>query len=157
MTQVRELISKFIESEGHKVDVATVDDDDGVSEILFRTRGQVFSVTTYEHEPGSFTISTAYEVPEWAREQTQNAETLAAVHDEFPDVSFVLAHDDALFVATHDQETGSPEAFMLVFWDAVGRIRDAGSEAIERIVDRTESKAAAEKFINSFMKGNDDA
>lgn len=157
MTLVREQISKFIESEGHKVDVATVDDDDGVSEILFRTRGQVFSVTTYEHEPGSFTISTAYEVPEWAREQTQNAETLAAVHDEFSDVSFVLAHDDALFVATHDQETGSPEAFMLVFWDAVGRIREAGSEAIERIVDRTESKAAAEKFINSFMKGNDDA
>lgn len=156
MTLVRELISKFIESEGHKVDVASLDEAGGISEILFRSRGQVFSVTTYEREPGSFTVSTAYEVPDWAREQTQNAETLAAVHQEFDDVTFVLAHDDALFVATHDQETGSPEAFMVVFWDVVARVREAGSRAIERIVDRTESKAAAEKFINSFMKSNDD-
>lgn len=157
MTHVHELISKFIESEGHKVDVATLDESSGITEILFRTRGQVFSVTTYEHEPGTFTVSTAYEVPEWAREQSQNAESLEAVHAEYPDVAFVLAHDDALFVASNDQETGSPEAFMLVFWDAVSRVREAGSRAIERIVDRTESKAAAEKFINSFMKSNDDA
>lgn len=157
MTRVRELISNFIESEGHKVDVAALDEEAGTSEILFRTRGQVFSVTTYEHEPGSFTISTAYEVPDWAREQSQNAETLEHVHDEYPDVGFVLAHDDALFVATNDQEAGSPEAFMIVFWDAVARVREAGTHAIERIVDRTESKAAAEKFIESFMKGNDDA
>ena len=157
MTLVREQISKFIESEGHKVDVADLDEGAGISEILFRTRGQVFSVTTYEHEPGMFTVSTAYEVPEWAREQSQNTETLAHVHDEYPDIGFVLAHDDALFVATNEQETGSPEAFMVVFWDAVSRVREAGTRAIERIVDRTESKAAAEKFINSFMKSNDDA
>ncbi len=157
MTLVREIISNFIESEGHKVDVAALDDDAGVTEILFRTRGQVFSITTYEHEQGSFTVSTAYEVPEWAREQSQNAETLEHVHEEYPDVGFVLAHDDALFVATNDQEAGSPEAFMVVFWDAVGRVRDAGTAAIERILDRTESKAAAEKFIESFMRGNDDA
>lgn len=157
MTRVREMISKFIESEGHRVDVASLDDETGTSEILFRTRGQVFSVTTYENEPGTFTISTAYEVPDWAREQAQNAETLEHVHDEYPDVGFVLAHDDALFVATNDQETGSPEGFMLVFWDAVSRVREAGTLAIERIVDRTESKAAAEKFIESFMRGNDDA
>ena len=156
MTLVRELISKFIESEGHKVDVASVDESAGISEILFRTRGQVFSVTTYEREPGSFTISTAYEVPEWAREQSQNTETLAHVQEEYPEVGFVLAHDDALFVATSDQETGSPEAFMIVFWDTVSHVREAGTRAIERIVDRTESKAAAEKFINSFMRGNDD-
>ncbi len=157
MTLVREIISKFIEGEGHKVDVAGLDDDAGVSEILFRTRGQVFSITTYEHEPGNFTVSTAYEVPDWAREQKQNAETLEHVHDEYPDVGFVLAHDDALFVATNDQEAGSPEAFMVVFWDAIARVRDAGTTAIERILDRTESKAAAEKFIESFMKSNDDA
>lgn len=156
MTLVRELISKFIEAEGHKVDVAELDEGAGISEILFRTRGQVFSVTTYEHEPGSFTVSTAYEVPEWAREQSQNAETLEHVHDEYPDIGFVLAHDDALFVATNEQETGTPEAFMIVFWDAVSRVREAGSRAIERIVDRTESKAAAEKFINSFMKSNEE-
>ncbi len=156
MTLVRETISRFIESEGHKVDVAALDDDEGVSEILFRTRGQVFSITTNENDPGTFTVSTAYEVPEWAREQTQNAETLEGVHDEFPDVGFVLAHDDALFVATNDQEAGSPEAFMIVFWDAVTRVREAGTRAIERIVDRTESKAAAEKFINSFIKNVDD-
>lgn len=157
MTLVRELVSRFIEGEGHKVDVASLDEEGGISEILFRTRGQVFSVTTSETEPGNFTISTAYEIPDWAREQSQNAETLEHVHDDYPDVAFVLAHDDALFVATSDQESGSPEAFMIVFWDIVSRVREAGGHAIELILDRTESKAAAEKFINSFMRGNDDA
>ncbi|HEV7179863.1 MAG TPA: hypothetical protein VGN11_08325 [Candidatus Baltobacteraceae bacterium] len=157
MTLVRELISRFIEGEGHKVDVASLDEDAGISEILFRTRGQVFSITTSEREPGTFTISTAYEIPDWAREQSQNAETLEHVHDDFTDVGFVLAHDDALFVATNDQESGTPEAFMIVFWDAVARVREAGSRAIELILDRTESKAAAEKFINSFMRGNDES
>lgn len=153
MPLVYEAISQFIQSEGHKVDIAPVDEKAGVTEILFRTRGQVFSVTTYESDPGSFVVSTAYEVPDWARERSQNAETLLSVNEEFPDVAFIMAHDGGLFVATAQEEPGSPEAFTQTFWDVVTRVREAGASAIERIVDRTESKAAAEKFINSFMRG----
>jgi len=32
-------------------------------------------------------------------------------------------------------------------------LRDAGASAVERMVDRSESKAAADKFIRQFMKG----
>ena len=151
---VREAIAQFIQSEGHKVDVSAVDEEAGVSEILFKTRGQVFSVTTYENDPGTYIVSTAYEVPEWAHERSQNAETLLSVNEEYPDIAFIMAHDGGLFVATAQEEPGSPEAFTLAFWETVARVREAGASAIERIVDRTESKAAAEKFINSFMRGD---
>ena len=153
MPLVRDVVSQFIQSEGHKVDISPVDDEAGIAEILFRTRGQVFSVTTYEKDPGSYMVSTAYEVPDWARERGQTADTLSQVNDEFPEIAFIMAHDGGLFVATAQEEPGSPEAFTRSFWETVARVREAGANAIERIVDRTESKAAAEKFINSFMLG----
>jgi len=153
MPGVRETILRFIESEGHKVDATPIDAEDGVSELLFRTRGQVFSVTTDEQREGSFSLSTAYEIPEWARDRRQNVEVLERVGKEHSGVTFSLAHDGHLFVATLDEETGSAQAFMQVFWLIVARVREAGSRAIEEMVDRTESKHAAEKFINSFMLG----
>jgi hypothetical protein len=153
MPGVRETIVRFIESEGHKVDAAPSEATDGVSELLFRARGQVFSVTTDERRDGSFSVSTAYEIPEWARERQQNVDVLERVGKEHPDITFSLAHDGNLFVATLDEEAGSPQAFMQGFWLTVARVREAGSRAIEEMVDRTESKAAAEKFINSFMRG----
>jgi len=152
MPTARELIKRFIESEGHKVDAAPPDDA-GVSELLFRTRGQVFSVTTAEGDEAAFSISTAYEIPDWARERAQNTEALDRVHAEHPNVVFTLAHDGSLFVATLDERAMSSQDLINGFWTLVARLRDAGAQAIEDIVDRTESKVAAEKFINSFMMG----
>jgi hypothetical protein len=154
MPRVRETIARFIEGEGHKVDATPVDPGTGESELLFRSRGQVFSVTTTENDAGVYSISTAYEVPDWAREQTTNADTLARVSVEHEGVNFSMAHDGSLFVATLDEKAGSPEGFTHIFWELVNRVREAGQVAIERIVDRTESKFAAEKFINSFMLGD---
>lgn len=153
MALVRESVARFIQDEGHRVDVSIVDEADGVAEILFRTRGQVYSVITNEGRPGAFTVSTAYEIPEWARDATHNAETLQHVEDDYPDVQLMLAHDGSLFVASMEEETGSAEAFTASFWDIVGHVREAGSRSIERMMNRTESKAAAEKFISSFMRG----
>lgn len=153
MSDVRAKVSAFIESEGHKTDVTVIDEEAGVAEILFRTRGQTFSVTTYESNPLYYTVSTAYEIPEWAREDPTNVDTLERVQRDYPDVQFVLAHDDALFVVTLEVAPGSPEAFANAFWDIVGRVREAGAKAVERIVDRSESKKAADNFINSFIRG----
>jgi hypothetical protein len=154
MGRVREAIARFIEAEGHRVDATPVDPGTGESELLFRTRGQVFSVTTTENEGGIYSVSTAYEIPDWARERAHNAETLERVGQEHPGIQFSLAHDGSLFVATLDDAAGTPEKFTHVFWELVGRVREAGTQAIERILDRTESHAAAEKFINSFMLGD---
>ncbi|MHB8147377.1 MAG: hypothetical protein ACYDGM_09005 [Vulcanimicrobiaceae bacterium] len=153
MTRVRDTIAAFIQEEGHKVDIAALDESEGVTELLFRTRGQVFSVTTYENDPTFYTVATAYEIPDLARENTHNTETLASVQADYPDVQFTMAHDGGLFIAAAQEQPGSPEAFTKAFWDVVNRVRDAGSVAIERIVDRTESKAAADKFINSLTMG----
>ncbi|HTU68990.1 MAG TPA: hypothetical protein VMF11_01610 [Candidatus Baltobacteraceae bacterium] len=154
MLSVRETVKRFIESEGHKVDATPIDPDTGSSELLFRTRGQVFSVTTNEGDERTLSISTAYEIPEWAREPDQNAEALERARKDHPTVTFTLAHDGSLFVATLDQEAESTQELMHAFWILVSRLRDAGTQAVEDIVDRTESKAAAEKFINSFMMGD---
>lgn len=153
MSDVRTKVAQFIEAEGHRTDVTILDDAAGVAEILFRTRGQMFSITTYETNPLYYTVSTAYEIPEWAREDTGNVDTLQRVQRDYPDIQFVLAHDDALFVVTLEVAPGSPESFAASFWDIVRRVREAGSKAVERIVDRTESKKAADKFINSFIRG----
>jgi len=153
MGRVRETIARFIEGEGHKVDATPVDPGTGESELLFRTRGQVFSVTTTENDGGLYSISTAYEIPDWARERGHNAETLERVSNDHPGVQFSLAHDGSLFVATIDEAAGSPEKFTHVFWELVARVREAGTRAIELIVDRTESRVAAEKFINSLLRG----
>jgi hypothetical protein len=151
MANVRERMVRFIEGEGHRVDASPVDPGSGVSELLFRTRGQVFSVTTNENDAGLLSISTAYEIPEWARERAQNAEALERVRNESDGIAFTLAHDGSLFVATIDEKVDSMQEIMHGFWSLVARLRDAGQQAIEDIVDRTESKVAAEKFINSFM------
>lgn len=151
MPSARDVIKRFIESEGHRVDAAPVDPETGVSELLFRTRGQVFSVTTSEDDENILSISTAYEIPDWAREPQQNADALERVHKQHPTVVFTLAHDGGLFVATLDERAASAQELMNAFWTLVARLRDAGAQAIEYIVDRTESKVAAEKFINSFM------
>ena len=154
MLSVRETVARFIQGEGHKVDATPIDPDSGTSELLFRTRGQVFSVTTNEKDTGSLSISTAYEIPEWARDEHANTEALDRARAEHPRVTFTLAHDGSLFVATTDEEADSTEELIRQFWILVARVRDAGAQAIEDIVDRTESQAAAEKFINSFMMGD---
>jgi hypothetical protein len=154
MSNVRERMLSFIEAEGHRVDATPVDPGSGVSELLFRTRGQVFSVTTNENDAGLLSISTAYEIPEWARERTTNTEALERVRAQHSGVAFTLAHDGSLFVATLDEKAESMQDLMHVFWSLVAKLREAGTHAIEDIVDRTESKVAAEKFINSFMMGD---
>jgi len=153
MTLVRDTVAAFIQEEGHKVDVSVIDESEGVAELLFRTRGQVFSVTTHERNPDFYTLATAYEIPDLARENTNNTETLAIVQGQYPEVQFTMAHDGGLFIAAAQEQPGSPQAFTKAFWDVVNRVRDAGNTAIERIVDRTESKAAADKFINSLTMG----
>lgn len=153
MALVRESVARFIQDEGHRVDVSIVDEEDGIAEILFRTRGQVFSVITNEKQPGTFTVSTAYEIPDWARDASHNTETLRHIEDDYPDVQLMLAHDGSLFVASMEEEAESAEAFTAAFWEIVGHVREAGSRSIERMMNRTESRAAAEKFISSFMRG----
>ncbi|HVA27570.1 MAG TPA: hypothetical protein VNF68_05290 [Candidatus Baltobacteraceae bacterium] len=153
MTSVRDKVALFIKDEGHRVDVSALEDGAGVAELLFRTRGQVFSVTTDERDAATFTVATAYEIPELARENTTNAETLANAQAEFADVDFAMAHDGSLFIVSTQEAPGSPEAFAKQFWTVVARVREAGTYAIERIVDRTESKAAADKFISSLTMG----
>ena len=153
MALVRESVARFIQGEGHKVDVSIVDEDAGIAELLFRTRGQVFSIITSEKNPGQFTISTAYEIPDWARDAQHNTESMDHIEDEFPGVQLLPAHDGSLFVASLEEELSSTEEFTSEFWDVLGQVREAGSRCIELIMNRTESKAAAEKFISSFMRG----
>jgi hypothetical protein len=57
---VRDRIAKFIEGEGHRVDTAAVGDTDELTELVFRTRGQTFSVAVSEADPQRFSLSTAY-------------------------------------------------------------------------------------------------
>ena len=77
---------------------------------------------------------------------------LADLADEYPEARFVLSEDDAVLVATVEYEALDLDLFLASFWEAVGQLRDAGTAAIARMVDRSESKSAADKFIRQFMK-----
>ncbi len=150
---VRDEIARFIEGEGHKAEISPVDDDRDLSEIVFRTRGQMFSVAVSEADPQRLRISTAYEIPDWVGERDHALGALSEVEREYPEARFMLAHDDTIFVATVDYEAQDTQTFLAHFWEIVGRLRDAGTSAVELMVDRSESKAAADKFIRQFMKG----
>ncbi|MGA8535606.1 MAG: hypothetical protein WB615_15970 [Candidatus Tumulicola sp.] len=150
---VRERVAQFIESEGHRVDTTLIGDADELAELVFRTRGHTFSVAVSELEPQRFSLSTAYEIPEEVRDRAQAADALSEMQNDFPETRFTLAHDDTIFIATVQYEAVDVETFLGIFWDVVGRLRDSGTGAVERMVDRSESKAAADKFIRQFMKG----
>ncbi len=151
---VRDRIARFIEGEGHRVETAAVGDTEELAELVFRTRGQTFSVAVSDADPQRFSLSTAYEVPTEVRDRTQASDALRDVEVDFPETRFTLAHDDTIFIATVEYDALDVEAFLENFWEIVGRLRDSGTGAVERMVDRSESKAAADKFIRQFMKGD---
>ncbi|HTU81556.1 MAG TPA: hypothetical protein VMF61_05475 [Candidatus Acidoferrales bacterium] len=150
---VRDQIARFIEDEGHRVEVSESAEEGELTEIVFRTRGQMFSVAVSELEPHRLRISTAYEIPDWVGDRRHALTALGDVEREYVEARFMLAHDDTIFVATVDYEANDTQAFLAHFWEIVGRLREAGTAAVERMVDRSESKAAADKFIRQFMKG----
>jgi hypothetical protein len=148
-----ERIRRFLEGEGHRVETSPVEGSGDLNELVFRTRGQMFSVSVSELEPDRYTLSTAYEIPDWVRDRSHTVDVLGDVETDFPETRFILAHDDTIFVATVEYRADDPETFFTHFWSVIGRLREAGNSAVERIVDRSESKAAADKFIRQFMKG----
>lgn len=152
MTSTREAVAQFIESEGHRVDLG--DAAHGANaELLFRTRGYVFSVGVREGDPPHFHVTTAYEIPPWARERAQNDTTLRDVAHDVGDVHFVLAPNGKNFVVRLDVVDATLQGFQRNFWPNVARVREAGVAALERILDRSESHAAANKFITSLIRG----
>lgn len=146
-------LARFIHGEGHRVEISFSDDSQSV-ELLFRTRGYVFSVVARDETPPRFQIATAYEIPPWARERAQNATTLQDVANDVGDVNFTLATNGKNFVVGLEREYESLPAFEREFWPTVARVREAGVAALERILDRSESRAAANKFITSLTRGD---
>ncbi len=153
MTLVREQLAHFIQSEGHRVELGLLGDDDDTAELLFRTRGYVVSVVVHEGEPPRFTIATAYEIPPWARERAQNATTLQDVAGDVGGIRFTLSSNGKNFMVAIERQSDL-EAFQREFWPNVARVREAGIAALERILDRSESRAAANKFIKSLQRGD---
>jgi hypothetical protein len=153
MSLVRDELAHFIQSEGHRVDVALLDEDGRCAELLFRTRGYVFSVTVVEGEAPGLEIATAYEIPPWARERAQNATTLRDVASDVDGVRFALAANGKTFVVRLCCAQTLAE-FERDFWSSIARVREAGVAALERILDRSESRAAANKFITSLTRGD---
>lgn len=151
---VRDRIAQFIQEQGHRVETARVADADELSELVFRTRGQTFSLAVSELEPERFSLSTAYEVPDTVRDPGQVRDALQELEGDDPQLRFTLAHDDTIFIITLESRSTGVDELLEGFWDVVGRVRQSGSAAIERMLDRSESKAAADKFIRQFMKGS---
>lgn len=150
---VADRIARFVREQGHRVETSRVGGADELSELVFRTRGQTFSLAVSELEPDRFSLSTAYEVPDTVRDAAQVRDALEELEGDDPQLRFTLAHDDTIFIITLESRSTGVDALLEHFWDIVGRVRQTGTAAIERMLDRSESKAAADKFIRQFMKG----
>ena len=119
---VRDRIARFIQEQGHRVEIARVGDADELSELVFRTRGQTFSLAISELEPERFSLSTAYEVPDnGARCRLRCATRLKELEGDDPEVRFTLAHDDTIFIITLESRTTGVDALLEGFWEIVGR------------------------------------
>ena len=150
---VREQLARFIQGEGHRVELALLDDEGQDAELLFRTRGYVVSVSVRESDPPAFAVSTAYEIPPWSRERVQNATTLHDAARDSDNLTFTLAPNGKSFVVALESNA-TLEAFQREFWQTVAKVREGGVAALERILDRSESRAAANKFIKSLLRGD---
>ena len=153
MAPIRDRIARFIREQGHTVEITRVGASEELSELVFRTRGQTFSLAISELEPLRFSLSTAYEVPETVRDPAHVRDALNDVESDEPHLRFTLAHDDTIFIATLESRTIGVDQLLKSFWVVVGGLRQSGSDAVERMLDRNQSRAAADKFIRQFMKG----
>jgi hypothetical protein len=153
MISSRERLARFIQSEGHRASMTLPEDDESAAEIVFRTRGYAVSVVVWEGNPPQFEVVTAFEIPEWATERAQTADIL---HDAARDegMHFQQSGDGKTFAAVLDCGAMPLETFQEQFWPAVTKVRNAGVAALERVLDRSESKAAADKFIRSLQRGD---
>jgi len=145
---------RFIESEGHRAELELHDTDGGAT-IRLRVRGQTLAVMTSGTDPTYFSIALPYVLPEWARDQLQAAPILLELQSTFKAVKFFYTNEGATLISAVEQFCGSADEFAAHFWRLVGIVRDAGSSAIERILDRSETRAAADRFISTFMRGQD--
>ncbi len=150
----RDDLARYIQNEGHRVEMAPLQEGGDAVELLFRSRGYVFSVSVREGDPPRFEIATAYEIPPWARERAQNALALQETAKDIGDVRFLLASNGKNFVVTLVVEKAPLHEFQRDFWVSVARVREAGVAALERILNHSESRAAANKFITSLTRGN---
>lgn len=151
MSLAREQLARFIEDEGHRVEVSVSADDDSFATLLFRTRGCIVSLAVREEEPPRFTLAAAFEIPSWARERAYNATILQDAASDTNGVRLALASNGTNFVATLERSGETIEAFQRDFWPSVACVREAGVAALEQILDRSESRAAADKFIKSLQ------
>ncbi|MGH7736636.1 MAG: hypothetical protein ACREMP_02020 [Candidatus Tyrphobacter sp.] len=150
--ELRDELTRFIQGQGHRIEVTDPSDEAQAGELLFRTRGCVFSVAGREGNPPYFEIATAYEIPPWSRERAQNATVLQDAAGNGAGVRFALARSGKSFTVTCGCAAELAD-FELAFWANVACVRQAGVAALERILDRSESHAAADKFIKSLTKG----
>ncbi len=118
-----------------------------------RVRGQSIAVMTSGTDTTYFSIALPYVLPEWARDQAQAAPILLDLQSTFKAVKFFYSSDGGTLISAVEQFSGSAEEFSTHFWRLVGIVRDAGSSAVERILDRSETRAAADRFISDFMRG----
>jgi hypothetical protein len=151
MILARDRLAQFIEGEGHRVEVTISESDENDATLLFRTRGCIITLAVHEDEPPRFTIAAAYEIPSWARECAQNAMALHDAASAVKGVRFTLAENGKNFATVLESSAESVETFQRGFWPNVARVREAGVSALEHILDSSESRAAADKFIKSLQ------
>ncbi len=154
MTTNAQIVASFLEAQGHRTAVEHLDPNEEAVLVRFRARGTAFFVATSQSDPTFFTLTTTVMLPTWARDQAQGAPIVLALQNDYKAVKFFYGDEDTL-VASIEQFSASADEFVTHLWRCVGIIREASSAAITRIIDRGESRAAAEKFINDFMRGSE--
>ncbi len=143
---------RFIEAEGHRAELELHESGGGAT-IRLRVRGQTLAVMTGGGDPTYFSIALPYVLPEWARDQATAAPILLELQSTFKVVKFFYSADGTTLVSAVEQFSSSVDEFAQHFWRLIGIVRDAGSAAIERILDRSETRMAVDKFIHEFERG----
>lgn len=148
----REHIAAYLVNAGHRTEVFIHNEDQSYATVHFRTRGHAFTISVTEQDQQFFAVSTPFEVPGFARDQSRSAPTLLDLQGTFKAIKFYFGENSETLVAAVEQFC-TVDDFCEHLWRIVSVLRDAGRTALEQIVDRSESKAAADKFIGEFMKG----
>ncbi|GEM_PF-1383997 len=149
----RERLVQLLAHDGHRAEVERHDESERFVSVHFRARHKHVTVTLTDTDTRFFAVAIAFELPEWARDRTRSAPILIDLQASFKAVKFYFSDDGAALLAAVEQFSSSIDEFYKHVWRIVGVLHEAGSVAMERILDSSESKAAADKFIQDFMRG----
>ena len=146
-----ERVSAFIKSEGHVTEDTILDDSTITG---FRSRGLNFSARTLANDDGFLELSCTMSLESRIEFTAGLLRALWDCQGRFKCVKFGIDEDATAFTCAIESYFAEPDGYQPTFWRSISTIEAALHAGLREIRTRPTAKAAAQKFIEEFTRGD---